>query len=108
MYFLFSKFIHPGGSAYHKNNNYYYERYFSAKIKKFVEKKKYAKAQIETITDEAETISEKAPHKSGHTGNYITVISGTQTYRLEQSVQKTVHMALGGLMEIYSSKPENH
>ncbi len=72
------------------------------------EKKEYAKAQIETVADEAETVSEKAPHKSGHTGNYITVISGTQTYRLEQSVQKTVHMAQGGLIEIYSSKTENH
>ena len=71
------------------------------------EKKKYAKAQIETITDEAETVSKKAPYKSGHTDNYFTVISGEQTYRIEKNFQKTVHMAQGGLMEIYSSKTEN-
>ena len=71
------------------------------------EKKEYAKAHIETITDEAETVSEKAPHNLGHTDNYSTVISGTQTYRIEKNVQKTVHMAPGGLMEIYSSETEN-
>jgi len=72
------------------------------------EKKEYAKAQIETITDEAETVSEKAPDNLGHTDNYVTVISGKQTFRLEKNVQKTVHMAQGGLMEIYSSKTESH
>jgi hypothetical protein len=71
------------------------------------EKKEYAKAQIETITEEAETISEKATYNSGHTENYFTVISGKQTFRMEKNVQKTVHMAQGGLMEIYSSKTEN-
>ena len=70
-------------------------------------KKEYAKAQIETITEEAETISEKAPYNSGHTDNYFTVIGGKQSFRLEKNVQKTVHMAQGGLMEIYSSKTEN-
>lgn len=70
-------------------------------------KKEYAKAQIETITEEAGTISEKAPYNLGHTDNYFTVISGKQTFRLEKNVQKTVHMAQGGLMEIYSSKTEN-
>ena len=70
-------------------------------------KKEYAKAHIETITEEAETISEEASNNSGHTDNYFTVISGTQTYRIEKNVQKTVHMAPGGLMEIYSSETEN-
>jgi hypothetical protein len=72
------------------------------------EKKEYAKAQIETITEEAETTSEKAPNNLGHTDNHFTVISGKQAFRLEKNVQKTVHMAQGGLMEIYSSKTENH
>jgi short subunit dehydrogenase-like uncharacterized protein len=71
-------------------------------------KKEYAKAQIETITEEVETVSEKAPNNLGHTDNYFTVISGKQTFRLEKNVQKTVHMAQGGLMEIYSSNVENH
>jgi hypothetical protein len=71
-------------------------------------KKEYAKAQIETIAEEAETVSEKASDNLGHIDNYFTVINGTQTYRLENNVQKTVHMAYGGLMEIYSSKTENH
>ncbi|MEJ2286588.1 MAG: hypothetical protein P8X85_23680 [Desulfobacterales bacterium] len=71
-------------------------------------KKEYAKAQIETIAEEGETISEKAPYKSGHADNYFTVISGKQTYRIEKNVQKTVHMAQGGLVEIYSSNAENH
>jgi len=72
------------------------------------EKNEYAKAQIETITEEAETISEKAPNNLGHTDNYFTVISGKQTFRLEKNVHKTIHMAPGGLMEIYSTKAENH
>ena len=71
-------------------------------------KKEYAKAQIETITEEAETVSEKAPYNLGHTDNYFTVISGKQTFRLKKNIHKTVHMAQGGLMEIYSSKIENH
>lgn len=70
-------------------------------------KKEYAKAQIETITDEAETISEKAPYNSGNTDNYFTIISGKQTFRIEKNVQKTVHMAQGGSMEVYSSESEN-
>jgi len=71
------------------------------------ETKEYAKAQIETITDEAETVSEKAPDNLGHTDNYFTVISGKQKFRIEKNVHKTVHMAPGGLMEIYSSEIEN-
>ena len=70
-------------------------------------KKEYAKAQIETVADEAETVSNKAPYKSGHTDNYFTVISGEQTYRIEKNFQKTVHMVQGGLVEIYSSNTEN-
>jgi hypothetical protein len=73
----------------------------------FEEKKEYAKAQIETVTEGTETISEEAPDNLGHTDNYFTIISGTQTYRIEKNVKKTVHMAPGGLMEIYSSKAEN-
>jgi hypothetical protein len=72
------------------------------------EKKEYAKAQIETITEEAETISEEAPNNLGHTDNYFTVIGGKQTFRLEKNVQKTVHMTPGGLMEIYSSGEVTH
>jgi hypothetical protein len=70
-------------------------------------KKEYAKAQIETITQEAESDSKEAPNSLGHTDNYFTVISEKQTFRLEKNVHKTVHMAQGGLMEIYSSKTEN-
>ena len=72
------------------------------------EKKEYAKAQIETITEEAETVSEEAPNNLGHTDNYFTVIGGKQTFRLEKNVQKTVHMTPGGLMEIYSSGEVTH
>jgi hypothetical protein len=71
------------------------------------EKKEYAKAQVETIAKEAKTDSKKTPDNLGHTDNYFTVISGKQTYRIEKHVQKTVHMAPGGLIEIYSSKAEN-
>jgi len=71
------------------------------------EKKEYAKTHIETITEEAKTISKEASNNSDHTDNYFTVISGNQTYRIEKNVQKTVHMAPGGLMEIYSSNEEN-
>jgi hypothetical protein len=71
-------------------------------------KKEYAKAQVETITEETETDSKKAPDNLGDTDNFFTVTSGKQTFRIEKNAQKTVHMALGGLMEIYSSKPENH
>ena len=71
------------------------------------EKKEYVKAQVETIAEESETTSQKAPDSSGHTENYFTVISGKQTFRIEKNVQKTAHMAQGGLMEIYSSKAGN-
>jgi hypothetical protein len=68
------------------------------------EMKKYAKAQIETITEEAEKSSEKAPDNLGHTDNYFTVISGKQTFRIAKNVQKTVAMEQGALIKIYSSK----
>jgi hypothetical protein len=71
-------------------------------------KKVYAKAQIETINEEAETDFKKTSDNLDHTNNSITVISGKQTFRIEKNVQKTVHMAQGGLMEIYSSKAVNH
>jgi hypothetical protein len=71
------------------------------------EKKEYAKAQIETITQEAETDSKNAPDSLGHTENYFTVISGEQTFKIKKNVQKTTHMAQGGLVEISSSKAEN-
>jgi len=79
----------------------------SEKVSVRREKKEYAKAHIETIPDEAETDSEKAPDDLGHTDNHITVISGNQTFRIEKNVQKTVHMVPGKLTEIYSSKAEN-
>jgi len=72
------------------------------------EKTQYEKAQIETINGKAEIISEKAPNNLGHNGNYFTVISGKQTFGLEKNVQKTIHMAPGGLIEIYSSGSESH
>ncbi len=71
------------------------------------EKKEYVKAQVETIAEEAKTDSQKASDSLGHTENYFTVISGKQTFKIEKNVQKTAHMAHGGLMEIYSSKAEN-
>jgi len=71
-------------------------------------KKEYAKAQIETITEEAETISENAPQNLGHTEDYFIVYGGAKPFRIEKNVQKTVHMTQGGLIEIYSSKTENH
>jgi hypothetical protein len=71
-------------------------------------KKEYLKPQVETITEEAETDSKKAPDNLGHTNNSFTIISGKQTFRIEKNVQKTVHMAQWGLMEIYSSKTENY
>ena len=67
-------------------------------------KKEYVKAQVEKIAEEAKTDSKKASDSLGHTENYFTVISGKQTFRIEKNVQKTAHMAHGGLMEIYSSK----
>ena len=52
------------------------------------EKKAYAKTQIETINDEAETVSEKAPDSLGHTDNYFTVISGNKTFGIEKTSKK--------------------
>jgi len=72
------------------------------------EKKEYAKAQIETITEEVETISEKAPDNLGHTKNYFIVISGKTSFRIEKNVQKSIHLAPGGLIEIYSSRAANN
>jgi len=71
------------------------------------EKKEYAKAQIETITEEVETISEKAPYDLGDTKNYFIVISGKNSFGIEKNVHKSIHIAPGGLMEIYSSGTEN-
>jgi uncharacterized membrane protein len=70
-------------------------------------KKEYVKAQIETIAEEGETTSKKAPDSLGHTENYFTVISGKQTFKIEKNVQKTAHMAHGGLVEIYGSNAGN-
>jgi hypothetical protein len=72
------------------------------------EKKEYAKAQIETITEEVETISEKTPDNLGHTKNYFIVISGKTAFRIEKNVQKSIHLAPGGLIEIYSSRAANN
>ena len=70
-------------------------------------KKEYAKAQIETIADKAETTSEPAPQILEHTEDYFIVYSWKDIYKLQKNVQKTVHMAQGGLVEIYSSNTEN-
>jgi hypothetical protein len=71
------------------------------------EQKEYVKAQVETIAEESETTSQKAFDSLGDTANYFTVISGKQKFRIEKNVQKSAHMAQGGLMEIYSSKAGN-
>ena len=71
-------------------------------------KKEYAKAQIETITEELESISEKAPYDLGNTKNYFIVRSGKNAFRLEKKLQKSIHMAPGGRIEIYSSIVANH
>jgi hypothetical protein len=72
------------------------------------ERKEYKKAKVETITEEVEIISEKTPDNLGHTKNYFIVTSGEKSFRIEKNVHKSIHMAPGGLMEIYSSKAENH
>jgi hypothetical protein len=72
------------------------------------EKKEYQKPQIETIGEQVETISEKAPHNLGNTENYFIVYSGKNPFRIEKNVQKSIHLAPGGLIEIYSSIAENH
>ena len=51
-------------------------------------KKEYAKAQIETITEEAETISEHAPQNLEQTEDYFIVYSGKDIYKLQKNVQK--------------------
>jgi hypothetical protein len=72
------------------------------------EKKEYVKAQIETIGEEIETISEAAPHNLGHTENYFIVYNGTNSFRIERNVKKSIYLAPGGLIEIYSSSTENY
>ena len=72
------------------------------------EKKEYVKPQIETISEEVKTISENAPQNLGHTEDYFIVYGGESIVRLQKNVQKSIHMTPGGLMEIYSSKDENH
>ncbi len=72
------------------------------------EKKEYVKPQIETIGEEVKTISENAPQNLGHTEDYFIVYGGESIVRIQKNVQKSIHMARGGVIEIYSSKDENH
>jgi len=72
------------------------------------EKKEYVKPQIQTIGEEIETISEEAPHNLGHTENYFIVYSGKNSFKIEKNVQKSIHLAPGGLIEVYSSSAANN
>jgi hypothetical protein len=72
------------------------------------EKKEYAKSQIETIGDEIETITEEAPHHLGPTENYFIVHSGKNSFKIAKNVQKSIHLAPGGPIEIYSSTAANN
>jgi len=72
------------------------------------EKKEYVKPQIETISEEVKTISENAPQNLVHTEDYFIVYGGEKPFRIEKNVQKSIHMARGGVIEIFSSKEENH
>ena len=72
------------------------------------EKREYVKPHVETIGEEVETISEEAPHNLGHTENYFIVYSGKNSSRIEKNVKKSIHLAPGGLIEIYSSNAANN
>jgi hypothetical protein len=72
------------------------------------EKKEYVKPQIETIGEELKTISENAPQNLGHTENYFIVYGGESIFRIQKNVQKRIDITPGGVIEIYSSKEENH
>ena len=72
------------------------------------ENKKFVKPQIETISGEAETITGKAIQDEGHTDNYFIVYSGKHLFRVEKNLQKSIHLAPGGLVEIYGSSAANN
>jgi hypothetical protein len=73
----------------------------------FKEKKEYVKSQIETIDQNVETISEGASQDLGNAENHFVVYSGKNSFKIEKNVQKSVHLAPGGLIEIYSSSAAN-
>lgn len=72
------------------------------------EHKKFVKPQIETISGEAEKITGKAIQDEGHSDNYFIVYSGKHLFRVEKNLQKSIHLAPGGLVEIYSSSAANN
>jgi hypothetical protein len=72
------------------------------------EKKEYVEPQIETIVEEVERIPEEAPYNLEHTENYFIVYSGKKAFKIEKNVQKSIHLAPGGLIEIYSSNAGNN
>ena len=44
----------------------------------------------------------------GHTDKYFIVYSGKLLFRVEKNLQKSIHLAPGGLIEIYSSSAANN
>jgi hypothetical protein len=71
------------------------------------EQKAYVNPQIETISGETETMTKEAIQEEGHTDNYFIVYSGKHLFRVEKNLQKSIHLAPGGLIEIYSSSAAN-
>ncbi|MGD9235564.1 MAG: hypothetical protein PVF09_02750 [Desulfobacterales bacterium] len=67
------------------------------------EQKAYVNPQIETISGNAETIPKEAYRDGGHSDNYFIVYSGKHLFRAEKNLQKSIHLAPGGLIEIYRS-----
>ena len=72
------------------------------------EQKTYVKPQIETISGETQTITKEATQDGEHTDNYFTVYNGKHLFRVEKNLQKSIHLAPGGLIEIYSSSAANN
>jgi hypothetical protein len=72
------------------------------------EKKEFVKPQIEIIDEKVETISEEASQNLGNAENYFIVYSGKNFFKIKKNAQKYVHLAPGGLIEIYSSSFKNH
>jgi hypothetical protein len=71
------------------------------------EQKTYVKPQIETISGEIETINKEAPHNLENSENYFILYKGGKSFKIEKRVKKNIHLAPGGLIEIYSSSAEN-
>lgn len=72
------------------------------------EQKAYANFQIATISGNAETITKEAFQDEGHSDNYFIVYSGKHLFRVEKNLQKRIHLAPGGLIEIYRSGGANN